>query len=233
MLTSHDKSVDSPQLHRTLKKEVEVTQHKQMEGNFKIGEAVTHVEPDWRSSQRYGRLQYSNEGNKIFGGGAATPPQTSPKSQRRLYDTSANTDWNGGTGGSSVQKVIEEKKAVHVHDGWHASSCSKTVDEQKKHYVVEKSPLTIPNERRKNIDRKDWMNDSAKTIDQEKRQLDLAPKNPPPAAPKPIVRPEDWDSNLKTLPNCSKGVVKKPHTYNDIKDSVVPQPTRGGSVRNF
>eukprot|EP01060_Flectonema_neradi_P025213 TRINITY_DN3402_c0_g1_i1.p1 TRINITY_DN3402_c0_g1~~TRINITY_DN3402_c0_g1_i1.p1 ORF type:complete len:233 (+),score=52.55 TRINITY_DN3402_c0_g1_i1:53-751(+) len=231
---SHNKSVDSPQLHRTLKKEVEMNQHKQMEGNFRIGESVQHVEPDWKSSQRYGRHQYGTDGGRIIGGDPVSP-QKSPQSQRRVYDTSANTDWNGSTGGSSVQKVVDEKKAVHVHNGWHASSCSKTVEENKKHYVVEKEPLTIPNEKRRTIQRNDWMGESAKTIEQEKRQLDLAPKNPPPAAPKPIVRPEDWDSNLKTLPNCSKqrGVVKTPHTYDDIKDSVVPHEPRGGSVRNF
>eukprot|EP01064_Diplonema_japonicum_P032902 TRINITY_DN6319_c0_g1_i1.p1 TRINITY_DN6319_c0_g1~~TRINITY_DN6319_c0_g1_i1.p1 ORF type:complete len:240 (+),score=74.92 TRINITY_DN6319_c0_g1_i1:49-768(+) len=239
-MSTHNKSVDSPMLHRELRKvnsESQSVQRAQegLEGTFRVGEAAVHVEPEWSASQRYG-CKRNDTADMLTCKAGSTDREPMKK---KLYDTSENNDWTNSTG-SSIQKVLGEKQhsqKINRGDGWAQSSCSKTIENTsaRRNRVIEKEPVLIPNEKVA----KDphhfvpgWNTECMKTVPQvPKKELDLAKPLPQDPPRKPVVRPEDWDSNLKTLPNCAKGVERRPHVFEDIKDSVVPQPH--GKHRSF
>ncbi|KAJ9442367.1 hypothetical protein DIPPA_00583 [Diplonema papillatum] len=239
---SHNKAVDTPQLHRSLRPfgSEHTSPNRAQEANFHIGEEVHHMEPQWSASQRYANKRTDHSDILAHNAACESQPVGKPVG-KQVFDQTANMDWTGDTG-STVQKVLPnmeshfQSSATVVRsrgDGWASTSCSKTIENSPGRKSIEREPKIIPNE--KTLKPRDphhsvlgWNTESMKTLEPEaKRELNLAPPPVPAETPKPLRREEDWDSNLKTLPNCSKTGQRRPHTYEDIKDSVVTQPRSG------
>eukprot|EP01060_Flectonema_neradi_P024217 TRINITY_DN3283_c4_g1_i2.p1 TRINITY_DN3283_c4_g1~~TRINITY_DN3283_c4_g1_i2.p1 ORF type:complete len:236 (+),score=35.75 TRINITY_DN3283_c4_g1_i2:928-1635(+) len=165
----------------------------------------------------------------------------------------SNADWTGTCAGSTVNKVLsyEEQKglspsrssrrtAASTGDTWGPGN--KTVPNTKKP-PSERKQVVIPENFEKppppkelDLSHKWGYKCGAKLVPAEPKRVIRPPTNTaPPKAAKPIVRHEDWDSCLKTLPDSKKVFAfndrhkeSHPHVYSDIRESIYnrPPPTR-------